>query len=70
MENFLKSVLSTLSFLLMLFFCLFDNSIKIETPRSAPAPVAPAIKSVQFEQAPAVVSIGEDKNENEFNWKN
>ena len=70
MENFFKSVLSTLSFLLMLFFCLFNDSTKIETPRSASAPVAPMIKSVQFEQAPAIVNIGENKNENEFNWKN
>ena len=70
MEIFFKSVLSTLSFLLLLAFCFFNDSTKLETKRAAPVPVSPAIKSVQFSQAPAIVGIEGDKNENKFNWKN
>lgn len=70
MESFFKGVLTTLSFLLILTFCFYDGLKNIESPRPAVSPSAPSIKSVQFEQAPAVVSLGGNRNENKFNWKN
>ena len=73
MENFFKSVISALSFLSLLFFCFFSDSIDIDSdsPRSAVPAAAPSIETVIFEQAPAVITnIGENEHENKFNWKN
>lgn len=70
MEDFFKSVLSTLSFLLLLFFCFFSDSLNAEPPRPAPEAGSQFIKSVKFKQAPAIVNLEGDTNENQFNWQN
>jgi len=70
MENFLKSVISALSFLSLLFFCFFSDSLTEESRRAPAQADPPSIKSVKFEQVPAMVDIGEKRHENEFDWQN
>ena len=70
MEDFYKGVLSTLSFFIIVVMLFSGDLRDSDPPRPSDAPSTPAIKSVQFEQAPAVVNIGEAGHENKFNWKN
>ncbi len=69
METFYKSVLSALSFFIIIVFLFSDDLKNEETPRPAEPPQMLSIKSVQFEQAPAIVNIGEEGYENKFNWQ-
>ena len=65
MENFFKSVLATLSFLLIIAFCMSGTTKPVAKARVISKPM---FKTATFEQVPAIVNI-EAQNENKFNWK-
>ena len=70
MESVFKSVVSTLSFLFLVFFCFFSD-IVVDHRSNIPTTSTPSIESVgmKFEQVPAVVNIEGDQYENQFDWQ-
>lgn len=57
MEKFYQGVVATLSFLLVVIFCMSDISHSEEKPQKISTPV---VKNIKFEQVPAVVILEED----------
>jgi len=70
MESVFKGVVSTLSFLFLVFFCFFSDTVA-DVRSTAPAPSVPSIESVnlKFGQVPAVVNIEGEQDENQFDWQ-
>ncbi len=65
MERFFRSVISTLSFLFIVAFCMSGH---YEKQKSADKVVSePMRKNVKFERVPAIVE-GDIKDEKKFDW--